>query len=199
MPKRFTFKGPERPTFTCVLKTKFCSEITKKGEHCRRKCVTPFEYCPIHLEKYKLKIKDSTIPNAGKGLFAYMRNVPQTHIVFKRNDIIIPYIGNIVNNKEIDEIYGPNTTAPYAFCHGRRWNSRCTDGACRRGVGAFLNHGDRSNKINAAVRYDTRKKEFIVYATKEIKNNQEIFINYGDDYEFHVPNVTFSTKPYYPK
>lgn len=200
MPKRFTFQGPERPPFTCVLKTKHCSEITKKGERCKRLCVTPFEYCPIHLEKMKLKIKDSDLgPHAGKGLFAYDRKANNNAIIFRRDDIITPYIGHIVNNRYLDEKYGPNVTAPYAYCHGSRPRSRCTDGACRRGVGAFVNHSSIRNKINAMVTYDTTKKEFIVFATKIIRNNQEIYIDYGNDYIIDEPDVNFTTKPYYPK
>ena len=48
-----------------------CKAITDKGERCKNHTCRNVNYCWIHLRKIDgLAIKDSDIPNAGKGVFA---------------------------------------------------------------------------------------------------------------------------------
>jgi hypothetical protein len=102
-------------------------------------------------------------------------------VVFRAGDIIIEYDGEKVPNDDLDERYG-DYTAPYGLKHG----SNVEDGACRRGAGTLANHAPRS-RANARYSFSTRDKVFRLVATKNIRNNKEIFCFYGTDYHFNEP------------
>jgi hypothetical protein len=60
----------------------------------------------------KLKIKQSLIPGAGKGLFVWDTTKPAGEVVFRRNQLVTPYEGEHVTAEELQERYG-DFTAPY--------------------------------------------------------------------------------------
>ncbi len=59
-----------------------------------------------------MKIKTSEIENAGKGLFAYSK-IPN-ELLFKKDQTVIKYYGELIDNKELIKIYTDEFTAPYA-------------------------------------------------------------------------------------
>jgi SET domain-containing protein len=194
MPKIFRFVADGEELFNYVLESERCLGNTKNGARCKRKCIIGFEYCPAHLKSTKhLAIKQSTIPNAGQGLFAVNPNVGPNAIVFKRYEKIGDYNGVNKTQAELNEDYR-DYTAPYAVTVSK---NRIIDSAGRRGYGSLANHKDNNN--NADLISDNRNHKVILRATKDIRNNQEIFVNYGDEYDFDEEGVQYSTKPYYPK
>lgn len=204
MPKKFIYNVHDKNDnlihhYQCELNAEQCKANTKNGEgpRCKRKCITPFEYCPAHLAMIKhLKVKDS--PIAGKGLFAFDRNKDDNEIVFKvnpKNKIkpkITDYEGETITKSQLHNRY-LNYTAPYGYCKA---DGKCVDSACKRGLGSFANSSNKSN--NASLGVGT----FSVRATKNIRNNHEITVAYGRNrgkYKFKEPGVSYETKPFYPK
>jgi hypothetical protein len=60
-----------------------------------------------------LRIKPSTIHNAGKGLFAEDSTQAPNAIIFRRDDDIIEYIGESIDRAELNRRY--HHTASYAL------------------------------------------------------------------------------------
>lgn len=88
---------------------------------------TPF--CHIHLSKeYGVKIKQSTIQAAGRGLFATKD--------FNRNEIICPIWGVEKTVPQVQHDYGINNTPPYTIELTR---TKRIDGACHRYIGQQAN------------------------------------------------------------
>jgi hypothetical protein len=116
-----------------------------------------------------LRVKLSTVPNTGEGLFAWKRP-------FKKNAEISKYTGQRLTKNEIDKKYG-DETAKYAICNGNRCidANYTTDAAARFANDAY---GTRF-KTNS---YLKGRNHFRLKAKKKIKPHQEIFTSYGKDY-----------------
>lgn len=181
MPYKFFFLINNNISFQCNLRCNNCISTNTNGSRCKlRSCIgTP--YCWIHLLYIKhLRIKYSTNPRAGKGLFVMSKQHDDNEIVFRNGDIIIEYGGEIITNNALDNRYG-DYTAPYAIRHG----NRIEDGACIRGAGTVINHAPTAQ---ANARFSlSRNGQFRIIATKNIRNNREIFCNYGRNYRFNEP------------
>eukprot|EP01031_Cornospumella_fuschlensis_P040212 gene40212-48998_t len=174
MPKEFKYSIANQIHFSCKLHSTQCGAQAKSGERCRRRCIIGFEYCHSHLQsKLMLKIKDSTLPGAGKGLFAYRRNKGDDEVVFRAGNTICTYNGQLINAEELADRYGDHN-APYAIRLSKR---EAIDAACKRGVGALGNTNRGMN--NATLSISTQNKTASVKATKTIRNGNEIFISYG--------------------
>ena len=87
-------------------------------------------------------------------------------------------------------VWGDETTAPYAVTI-KGGGDEVEDAACRRGVGALINHGLTGASRNAEMVPQehpvTHRKYVIFRATKNIRNRREILTDYGDDYRFDEP------------
>jgi len=179
MPKEFRFYVGDDLTFRCTLNSTQCTGHAKSGLRCKRKCIIGFEYCFSHLaSELRLKIKDSTVPEAGKGLFVSDKTKEPDEIVFRPGDTICEYKGQLIDNDTRIERYG-NHTAPYAVQMNA---NQSINSACKRGVGSLGNTNTGRN--NSSFSIDTRNKKVKVKATRNIRNNQEIFIAYGHSYRF---------------
>jgi hypothetical protein len=123
-----------------------------------------------------LKIAKSTIPNAGKGLFAANKNVPNDAIIFRKGQTIIDYRGEKIDEDELNERYG-SYTAPYAV---KVADNEYTDAACQRGVASNANSNvNTGHSNNATLSLDRRNRRINLKATKNIRNGMEIFASYG--------------------
>jgi SET domain-containing protein len=109
------------------------------------------------------------------------KNSGENDIVFRNGDVIIEYGGEVVSDDTLDDRYG-DYTAPYALKQG----SHIEDGACKRGVGSLANHASQS-RANARFSFSRSTNKFRLVATKNIRNNKEIFCFYGRDYRFNEP------------
>lgn len=195
---KFTWKAKatdNKPAhqFQCQLKCQRCEAKTASGKQCTRKVCMGLTRCWSHSRSdLHLAVKPSTIPQAGKGLFAIrtkkkgLTSEQLKKPIFKPNDKIAPYLAEQVSRRVLDDRYG-GYTAPYALSVGEGQNTRLIDAACQRGIAAFANSKPLS-RSNAKL-----AKSGNLVATKNIYDGSEIFANYGSKYKFH-PNVEMSTK-----
>ena len=133
-------------------------------------------YCHIHTKNH-LKL--------GKGLFAYGH---PNEIMFFKNSKITDYNGEIIDEETLISRYD-EYTAPYAI---RLYNNKFEDESTVRGIGSIASHSDNENKINA--RFSIKRNNTAqLIAIYNIEGNQEIFVDYGDDYLFENDEVCIST------
>jgi hypothetical protein len=127
------------------------------------------------MEFYGVFITTSSIPNAGKGLWA------KRH--FSKGETILPfYGGEQLTKKQVDERYGAgNTTlAPYVI---KLTDNSYRDAAVVRSPASFINDVYNSDKkINAEFILNERENEVSVVATCDIRPFTEIFASYGLEY-----------------
>jgi len=185
MPYTFDFQAPDAD-FSCGIETKRCRGIAKSGNRCKRLVAIGTPLCFQH--RKDIKVKPSSIPDAGKGLFAHNKSKPANEVIFKRGTVITQYGGEKNLTKEdIDDRYG-NNTAPYGVKYA---NNRYEDAACERGVGSLANKGT-GGQINAKL-YPNGRGSIFLKATKNIRNNREILLSYGRQYRLNEPDVEYST------
>ena len=110
------------------------------------------------------------------------------HVIFKAGETITKYYGETINLAELNNRYH-HKTAPYAIEIIR--HKLYEDGALSRGVGATANR--KIGSANATLSINTRGKYASLKATKNIYNNQEIFLSYGTAFKMNENNVSHST------
>ncbi len=168
--------------FHCNLNCKRCEGVNKNGTQCKLQVCIGLPYCWRHLRSiYHLKVAESGIENAGKGVFAYD---PTKEIVFRKGDFICYYDGELINQDEINRRYSVHDiTAPYAYKIGANSNTYI-DAACERGIGGMFNFkpfvGKRNPNNAKGRKYGNKVK---VIALKDIHNGHEIFLDYGIMYD----------------
>lgn len=178
---KFLFVSPTNQ-FHCGLQCDQCAALTRAGSRCKRRVCVGLPYCFMHLPIYlNLKILESKLPNAGKGLFAYDPTKHENEVVFRSGDVIADYDGEELTRQALDERYG-QYTAPYAVSYV---NNRFFDAACKRGIASMAN-APRSNQ-SANAKLINGRNMVRIKATKPIRNNQEILISYGREYRFTEP------------
>ena len=185
MPQYFKFYYNNEYQFRLELESKQCEGHNKQGHRCRRKTVIGTPYCFTHIKtELNLEIKPSTIPNSGKGLFAY-KKIKDDEPVFKKNQIIVQYQGEEITRQELINRYG-NHTAPYAV---KKNNNLYIDSAGERGIASLANTNRGTNKT-ANVELTTHLN---FKAKKNIYDGDEILISYGNGYKLNEPNVRYET------
>lgn len=172
----FESKHQGERVFACRLTCVQCSGTTLGGRRCTKTSCIGTPFCWMHLlRERKLRIKESTIPGIGKGLFALdKRPAFANAILFRPKDTIITYDGESVTHDDLQRRYG-DFTAPYAISEGRF----AVDSACKRGAGSLANY---SRTTNARLTFSRTTKTFKLIATKNIRNGAEIFCSYGRSY-----------------
>jgi len=192
MPYKFSYKEKQadgnepEECFTCNLQKERCIGLNRNGQRCKRETCIGTNYCFQHLESIKhLKIRPSTIPNAGKGLYAWDLKQPQNAIIFRRGEKIIDYRGErITDDDELEERYGENT-APYS-CRVNK--NLVIDSACKRGVASMAN-SSRGTQLhnNATLRSsNVRGGGAYVQCTTNIRNRQEILVSYANQIQHKI-------------
>ena len=176
-------------SFQCPLKKYQCIHVNPNtGRRCQRKQYIGFNLCFQHLATDKrLKIKESTIRGAGKGLFAY-NGTNNDEIVFKMGERIIDYNAEIITTEEINKRYGEDNTAPYTV---RINKDLVEDGACQRSSASIANNRPLSYSNTKFYLYN---KKIYLKAIKNIRNNQEITIDYGNEYIMNQEGNQHETK-----
>jgi hypothetical protein len=191
MPYKFTFKDLEDTNnkFSCILQCSQCSYVNNKNnKRCRNKSCRGVPLCWIHLLKEKkLRIKKSSLKNAGLGLWAIDKSKKNTQNIFKKDDVIIAYVGEKTTPEILTKRY-KEKTAIYALCE----SNVCVDSACVRGAASYINHSSSPQKINVYFDIDESTNQFIIVAKKNIKNNTELFVSYGREYRMNE-NIVYST------
>jgi SET domain-containing protein len=169
-----------------------CESTKANGQRCKRRTCFGIEYCNSHLVKEKkLQIRQSNIPNGGKGLFAYKEHGQPNEIIFKTNQKIINYEGEIISAQDLIDQYGQNT-GPYAV---RMSNDEYVDSALLRGVGSIANTGIQRNNCNCQLSVDFRNRRVLIKAIKNIRQGQELLLYYGDLFNLYE-GTRYQVKPY---
>ena len=182
MPYKFEFFINHHLFFSANLVCERCIGTTRNGTECKRKVCIGMPYCFQHLLKEKhLKIAKSTLPNSGKGLFALNPQQRATATIFQPEAILCEYDGEIINTKTLRQRYD-NYTAPYAI---QKTNNQYIDDALYRSVASLANHKSIDKGANAV--FIGHKRKIVLMAIRPIKNGDEIFVDYSQDYLFDEP------------
>lgn len=190
MVRYFHFHYPEQEHyFNAQLETKRCAQMKDDGLQCKNRVCIGLPYCRVHLKyKHFLCIKESTIPNGGLGVFVCNPRKDENEIIFKKGQRVCMFSGEIITQEVLEERYG-NYTAPYALKLKR---DVYEDGAKVVGIGALINHkpiAQANCKLSVSGGANGRGQ---ILATKNIKNNSELFVNYGRDYRMNQRGIQFS-------
>jgi hypothetical protein len=148
-----------------------CPNTTKRGY-----------YCVQHARSLLgLEVLDSTIPNAGKGLFATRP--------FRKGEIIEEYKGPIETKEEYDEapsLYGLEISRGRVInpinstdCFARYANDARSQ---RRNNSQFYSERKYGRELAVPRFYDGSGGVAFLVATKAIAAGEEIFAKYGGDY-----------------
>ena len=192
MVKKFKFYIDNDICFECPLESNRCMAENNDGDQCKRRTVIGTGICWIHLLKFKhLRILNNA---HGKGLYAMDLKKEPIDIIFRENEVITEYNGELINTATLTNRY-QDKTAPYAA--KRLGNNKFEDGACKRGVGSIINHGN-SRQANARLSF-SHDGTLKIRATKNITNGSEILINYnigrgGRRYIINQAGVRHTTK-----
>lgn len=150
---------------------------------CCRTATNIAPYCWRHaLKLAKIKVRDSTIPGAGKGLFAQSTWRSPAHgprtLVFKKKDVIAEYLGEVIDEAELGRRYGTER-APYTIwvCDGTY-----VDAARLRSYAAMANDARGHGRCNARFTHGSATRPPEIRATRDIYNGDEILVSYGDAY-----------------
>ena len=146
-----------------------CQGLTKRGTRCSRRTCKTFPYCWQHLlSECGLKVKRSTIPGAGQGLFAVKD--------FKAGTRISRYTGDIRRKGfESDYAFG----CPWGVINAERTNTF---------PARYANKRTKRFPTNAKLTCDNRNHRGSIKATKNIRASRaqprEIFVAYGPGFRF---------------
>lgn len=122
---------------------------------------------PAKLPDHHFKVIKVKRGLAGLGLFAGED--------IKRGEMIVEYIGNILNKEEADK----KVTSQYLFEVSR---NKTIDGTPRWNTARYANHSCAPNAES-----DIKKGRVFVIATKNIKEGEEIVYDYGEEFcEEHI-------------
>ena len=183
---RLTFTENGVTPFQCHLHCDQCAYTALSGARCRRRVCFGTPVCWQHtVKEFGIKSKGSTLPNAGRGLFAVKD--------FQRWDWICPYVGEAVTDQCLTLRYGPGT-APYAVDA----DNGALDSACLRGIGSLanglftVNGNSRAERFhNAHIWYNPADRQVWLRAIRRIRAGDEVFVYYGNQYQ--LTNNTHST------
>lgn len=183
---KFIYYGEsEQPQFQCKLKAYRCRSMVK-GRHCKKHTVLSSPYCWVHLlYQHHLRLLPSTVEGAGKGVFVIDKKQPVGTVVFKKGATICPYMGELINAQQLQDRYGDGN-APFVLEVSK---DAFIDAACERSVGSMINHKPR-RQANCEFVANRRDKTARLRATKNITNGQELFVSYGDDYDWDLGHYT---------
>ena len=185
------------------MKKKRCEAQNHTGTQCSRVTDIGAGLCSWHLScRYRLCIKKFTIKiknrSIGLGLFTTNPN-NKKELVFRKNEFILSYNGEVVTKKELNKRYG-DYTAPYSIggpLEDRYGKYSCpyNNAARQRCTSSLLNHATGKH-ANCMFHYNVTTKIVKIVAIKNIYTNEELFCDYGEKYTFVGNFVTLkSTQP----
>ncbi len=154
-----------------------CSAETRRGTRCKNTTCMYSEFCRAHtIQLFNLVLRNSTIPDSGKGLVTTVAIPPKTRIA--------KYTGDI---KTIEEYRADPSGYAVNIPRGRVVDARST----QSGIARYANHCRTINKRrgecngnNAKFSVSTRGGITSIWlvSTKRIPAGSEIFVSYGSGY-----------------
>lgn len=181
-------------TFQCNLKCTRCKGLTprdgsSKQQQCTRTSCIGTPYCAEHMRSaLNLCIRPSTIPGAGMGVFVCKSERSRAEFVFRKGRVVCDYGGEVVSEEELTRRYG-DLTAPYGLAGDT--DGYYEDAACLRGIGSMINHN--AENTNVKYHHDLRSKKMVIVATQNIRDGEELFIDYGPDYVCNEHGASHAT------
>jgi len=182
---RLNFK---MPTFACDLECGQCEHVKDNGQQCKNRVCYGTPICWIHtIRECGVRLKQSTIPGIGKGLFA-MED-------FGEGGWMCPYNGEETDKACLNQRCPGDVAAPCASTtladDGSTQtddgsNDLIVDGACCRGIGTVANgkfgrNGrPRTRALHNAEIDDRHGGGQWIHATKAASSGEETFVHYGD-------------------
>lgn len=139
------------------------------------------------------EVRQSALPYANEGLWLNAPGVRQGEVVFKEGSIILPYRGERIDEEEHNKRLSDPEYQAYAVSFFDSENT-FLDGRgqiAAKANDAGIGDHDKANNAEITILFvkDGRKglqMEAFLYATDEIKNGEEIFVNYGTDYWTYI-------------
>jgi hypothetical protein len=109
--------------------------------------------------------------------------------VFRKGDVLTPYIGELLSQEELDDRYEEDEVAPYVDTVevGMNGDDMYVDGACMRGVASLANDAIPGSmctgKCKTNARFWSGDGNYpILEAIRSIRDGDEIFVEYGLKY-----------------
>lgn len=159
----------------CELEGMVCGAMTRSGKACTRRTVMMLPLCWQHAAKRcGVRAKPSGIRGAGRGLFADVR--------FERGKLVGEYLGEDLNEAELEVRYPGDITGPYTARHTDR--DLIVDAACSRHFASLINHTSIKRQQNCALLSDDTDGRIYVRTTQVVPAGKEFLASYGDDYRF---------------
>jgi len=154
-----------------------CKALLDNGDRCRNKTCTYPTYCWIHTKaKAGVKIKKSTIPGAGMGLFATKE--------FRSREKICDYGGKLMSKEMSDKI---DSGYAVGVSDGKVRDSAST----QAGIGRYANTCRTKNKREKDCKGNNaelvessmgRRVHLETIDNKRIKKGDEVLVRYGRGY-----------------
>jgi SET domain len=154
------------------LLSKQCAHM-RNGVQCGNRCQIGLHHCWVHLRSvYKVRIKD-TGTDMGKGLYADDGTDNKENVVFKKNQNIIDYEGEKMDQAQVIARYG-TSTGPYLISYDNEFSYDCAIQRCAAGL---TNH-KRHSQANTRFFKNNTTERVGLKANKNIKNGTQLFVSY---------------------
>ena len=178
LPKDVSLPKPKADG-TIVTPSQRCAADTAAGDQCKQRTAVG-HLCWNHLQRdFGLRVKKSTVPGAGRGLFAAWHDgLPAKHRIPYTGDEIVmggpgeggPYVLETKNGHGID--------AARRNCGAGRWindprGALDGNGRPRRANCEFVAHTPRGGD---------RKRVAAVRTLRRVERGEELLVSYGNDY-----------------
>lgn len=151
----------------------------KNNKRCLNKLGIYPRFCELHTMLIKnLYVAPSQIKNAGNGLYAGPYG-------FEKDDIIGVYSEpwNQVSLGTLERRCKHDHCWDYVFCNdGQKPKTKCWDGLDIRSTVVRNANDAHASKFRNNAYFDVVKGKVYVIASRNIKPNSEIFLNYGPSY-----------------
>ena len=181
MPWKFSFYDQHGLKFREDVERMRCVAHSSDGHQCKNICVIGDPYCWIHLlYKKHLRIKTSRIQGAGKGCFVMDKKRPANAIIFRKDEDILFYDGEVVTKQTLNQRYGRHT-APYGV-EVNRGRNIYEDGATERSAMACVNSPPPGIHANCRLTTDVQRNNCKIKANRDIRNGEELYASYGPSY-----------------
>ena len=188
--------GRRRPRSLALRKMR-CIALNRNGQQCSRESVYTEPFCWQHLKLHaflrigRTQLTDDDGERLNElGLFAYDKDQFPGDVVFAAGQHIIPFVAEMITDLELNRRYPGNARAPYNIIDSQDQNF---DAARVRGAASLAND-NLDGPDNAEIRDNPVGEYPSVFAIRDIRNNEEITIDYGDIHWGADP-IAYSTTP----
>ena len=207
MPTYFHFHAPHaNHAFDHEVTTDQCAYVNPEtGRQCRNRVTVGLPLCWVHrVLKLHLEVRPSLIPGAGRGVFVHDTSAKPGQPVFTTGQKICDYDGEIITQKELERRYG-EYTAPYGLMllpgtsedHANPGpETMYEDAGAHLGIGSLINHQEKGGQVNCEFVVPKRGAGAgagaFIRATRPIYEGEELYLHYGEYYQFEEPGVTYT-------